>query len=161
VGDLPPYHGYGAPEGDSPSLSTSAVSLSRRSLAPHLCEAEEILSSIVKFMPGSGQVTNMSESARQIDVAAKFPRVALVHINPAIVRYGTGSVVFDDLARRTIIVSEVVLRVKRIRSRWKVQRRYLFFSKKVDVMRRVSRRPLRRDTEMVVGTGREQQRGRR
>ena len=93
----------------------------------------------------------MSESASQVDVAAKFFRIAFVHEDSAVVQDRRSAGMFDDLARRAIVVSSIVDRIKRIRSRWKVERRHLLFRKKVDVMRSVARRSLRRHAKMVIG----------
>ena len=113
--------------------------------------SQEFSSSIPKLVSGSRQVPYMSESASQVDVAAKFFRIAFVHENSAVVQHRTSARMFDDLARRAIVVSSIVDRIKRIRSRWKVERRHLRFRKKVDVMRSVARRSLCRDAKMVIG----------
>jgi hypothetical protein len=113
--------------------------------------SERFRSSIPKLVSDSRQISYMSESAGQVDIAAKFFRIAFVHEDSAVMQHRTSARMFDDLARRAIVVSSIVDCIKRIRSRWKVQRRHLRFRKKVDVVRSVARRSLRRHAKMLIG----------
>ena len=82
-----------------------------RNLFRETIEAE--LALIAKLVLRSGQVSDVSESACHVNIAAQSDRPRLAHINSAIVPEGwTGAAMLADLVRAAVIISDVVLRVE-------------------------------------------------
>jgi hypothetical protein len=76
---------------------------------------------LVKFVAPARKIPNVCELATPRNISAQPVRVAFAHVNSPVMFDGYSGGVLGDLARRAIIKSRAILRVKRISSRGKME----------------------------------------